>query len=55
MEAMSIMGFIFGMAGLSLAITAKNQLASLRKEFEDLKKNIEDSGVLKDRTKPGDK
>lgn len=43
MEAMGIIGFIFGLAGLSVAMTAKNQLASLKQEFEDMKKNIENS------------
>ncbi len=55
MEAMGIIGFIFGLAGLSVAMTAKNQLASLKQEFEDLKKKTEDSGVLNGQTQPEDK
>ena len=39
-----------GMTGLSFAIIAWGLLGSLRKEFEDLKKSLEDSGVLKDQT-----
>ena len=52
---MEKIGFVFGLSGLSFALIAWEKIAKLRKEFEDLKKNIEDSGVLKDRTKPGDK
>jgi len=56
MQAMGIMGFIFGMAGLALATTIQSQLASLRKEFEDLKKNLESSsGILKEKTESEDK
>lgn len=40
MEAFGIIGMTFGMVALGL-------IANLRKEFEDLKKNLEDSGVLK--------
>lgn len=50
MEAMGMMGFIFGMSGTSFAIIAWSLVGSLRKEFEDLKKNLEDSGVLKEQT-----
>ena len=47
---METMGFIFGLSGMSLAIIALGLVGNLRKEFEDLKKNLEDSGVLKDQT-----
>ena len=43
MEAMGIIGFIFGLAGLSYATTAKNDIAKLKIEFEDLKASIEAS------------
>ena len=43
---METMGFIFGLSGMSFAIIAWGLIASLRKEFEDLKKNLEDSGVV---------
>ena len=52
---MESMGYIFGMAGVTFAIIAWGQIATLRKEFEELKKNLEDSGVLKNQSKPGDK
>ena len=52
---METIGFVFGLSGLSFALIAWERIAKLRKEFEDLKKNIEDSGVLKDQTKPEDK
>ena len=44
---METMGFIFGMAGISFAIIAWGQIAVLRKEFEQLKKKLEDKGVIK--------
>lgn len=43
MEAMGIIGFIFGLAGLSYATTAKNDIAKLKIEFEDFKASIESS------------
>ena len=49
MESMGIMGFVFGLAGLSFALIAQEKIASLKKEFDDLKKNLESSGNL---TKP---
>ena len=47
---METIGFVFGMIGMSFGIIAWGLVGSLRKEFEDLKKNLEDSGVLKDQT-----
>ena len=47
---METVGFIFGMSGMSFAIIAWGLIGSLRKEFDDLKKNLEDSGVLKDQS-----
>ena len=49
---METIGFVFGMSGMSFAIIAWTQIASLTKEFDDLKKNLRDSGVLKDQTEP---
>ena len=48
MEAMSIIGFIFGMAALSTAITLKSQLIKLTQEVEDLKVALKASGELKE-------
>ena len=45
-----MVGFVFGLMGLSFAIIAWGQVGNLRKEFEALKKNLENSGVLKDQT-----
>ena len=45
---MESVGFVFGMTGMSFAIIAWGHIASLRKEFEALRKSIDDSGVLKD-------
>ena len=50
MEAFGILGFTFGLAGLTFAIIAWGQFASLKKEFEDLKKSLGESGVLKERS-----
>ena len=47
---METIGFVFGMTGMSFAIIAWGLIGSLRKDFEDLKKNLQDSGVLKDQT-----
>ena len=43
MESMGIIGFIFGLAGLSYAMTAKKDVAKLKQEFEDFKTSLEDS------------
>ena len=45
---METMGFIFGIFGMSFVIIDIGKIASLKKDFEDLKKNLEDSGVLKE-------
>ncbi len=42
------MGFIFGSMGITFVATAMSKIASLRKEFDDLKKKLKDSGVLKE-------
>ncbi len=52
---METMGFIFGMSGMSFAIIALGLTVSLRKEFEELKKNLEDSGVLTKQAEPEDR
>ena len=48
---MEVVGMSTGVIGMTFAIIAWGLIGSLRKEFEDLKKNLEDSGVLKDQTK----
>ena len=49
---MDVIGFIFGLAGLSFALQAKEQLAKLKIEFDDLQKNLEESGVLSNQVEP---
>ena len=44
---MEAVGMSTGVIGMSFAIIAWSLIGNLRKEFEDLKKNLEDSGVLK--------
>lgn len=46
MEAMSIIGFIFGVAGLSYVTTAKRDIAKLKQEFENFKISLETSEEL---------
>ena len=48
MDAFGILGFVFGSTGMTFAIIAWNQIASLNKDLEDLKKSLEDTGVLKE-------
>ena len=38
---MDVLGFVFGLSGMSFAITAWTQVASLRKELDDLKKRLD--------------
>ena len=44
---MEQIGFIFGSAGLTFALIAWEKLNSLRKEFESLKKELEETGTIK--------
>ena len=46
---------IVGMTGFVFAIVSLGLIANLRKEFEDLKKNLEDSGVLKEQKQSKDR
>ena len=55
METFGILGFTLGSTGMTFAIIAWAQIASLKKEFDDLKKSLRDSGVLKGRAESGDK
>jgi amino acid transporter len=43
-------GVFFGLAGLFFGILAWSQICCLKKEFKDLKQNLEDSRVLKAQT-----
>ena len=52
---METMGFVLGSTGMFFGIVAWGLIAKLRKEFEDLKKNLEESGVLKEQTESEDK
>ena len=47
---MEMVGFFFGLSGLCFAIIAWSKIDCLKKEFEDLKKKLNDSGVLKDQS-----
>ncbi len=43
---MGILGFIFGLTGLSYAITAKNDLNKLKQDFEEFKASLKTSNTL---------
>lgn len=50
MDTFSIIGFVFGLSGLSFAMIVQEKLTKLNKEFETLKKDLEDSNVIKARS-----
>ena len=43
---------VFGLIGMAIAMSALGLIANLRKEFEELKKNLKESGVLQEQTEP---
>ncbi len=51
---MEVVGFVFGLSGLSFALIAWERIAKLKKEFEELKSNLEASGILKNQTNKED-
>jgi hypothetical protein len=53
MESMGIIGFIFGLAGLSFAMTAKSDVAKLKQEFEAFKTSLESSDHVSENNPPG--
>ncbi|MCW8850131.1 MAG: hypothetical protein OQJ81_09165 [Melioribacteraceae bacterium] len=44
---MESLGYIFGMAGLSFALIAWERIAKLKKEFDSLKEELSNSGLIK--------
>ncbi len=50
---MDVLGFVFGMSAMSFAIMAWTNVVSLKKELEDLKKQLQDAGLLKEPGEPG--
>ncbi len=44
MEALGVLGFVFGSGAMFFGIVAWSQISVLRKEFEDLKNILEKSG-----------
>ncbi len=51
---METVAFILGTTGVSFAIIGWGLVNSLRREFEDLKTQLQESGSLSDRTDPSD-
>ena len=52
MDAFGILGFVFGSTGMTFGFMAWGQMASLSKEVEELKKCLQDSGILTERLEP---
>ena len=46
MEAMGIMGFMIGGAGMTFALIALGQATNLKKELDELKAQLKDLGVI---------
>jgi len=44
MEALGVLGFIFGSGAMVFGLAAWSQISVLRKEFEELKNSLEKSG-----------
>lgn len=44
---MESMGFVFGIMGFVIGAAALSQVKNLKKEFDQLRQSLEDSGVLK--------
>ena len=44
MEALGVLGFIFGSGAIFFGIIAWSQISALRKEFEELKNSLEKFG-----------
>lgn len=47
MEVFGLMGFTIGGGAMAFAIIAWGQIASLRKEFEELRNSLEESGAYR--------
>ncbi len=47
MEALAIVGMSLGASGFTFALIAMNQANCVKKELENLKKKLEDSGTIK--------
>lgn len=55
METMGLLGFVFGLSGLSFSLTAMGQVSSLKSEFEEFKKNMPGSDTSKNQPGSEDK
>ncbi len=44
---MEQIGFVFGVMGLTFALIAMEKLSSLRKDFNKMKNDLADSGIIK--------
>ena len=45
---METLGFVFGMSAMSFAIIGWSRIAGVQNELKDLKKRLDDAGVLTD-------
>ncbi len=48
MEAFGIIGMSFGLPAFTFALIAMNQANCVKKELKELKKTLDDSGILKE-------
>lgn len=46
MEAMGIMGFTIGSAGMTFALITLGQVTKLKKELDELKSELNNAGVI---------
>lgn len=47
MEALGIMGFTMGSAGMTFALITMGQIAKLKKELDELKSELNNAGVIR--------
>lgn len=52
---MEQIGFVFGVSGLAFALIAMEKLSSLRKDFDKMKNDLADSGIIKVNNEASDK
>ena len=55
MEVFGIIGLSMGTLGFVYGLGAQNEVAKLRKEHEALKKELKESGVIKEEPTPNEK
>ena len=54
MDTFGILGFVLGSTGMTFGIIAWSHIASLSKDLQDLKKDLVDSGLLREKLDSAD-